>query len=220
MRSSVPAPRNVTLSPTRTLTSTMWPILHDIAGRTKVVYWQYMSIMLNHTIVAAKDRKESADFLTELFGLPDAQEFGHFLAVNVANDVSLDYAEVPDGEEIRPQHYAFLVSEDEFDSIYGKIRNRGIQHWADPRGKQAERDQPQRRRPRRLLPGSGRATTSRSSPGRTAPAAEPRASSTATPSPRRRDSAFGRSPRTDTRSAALPSTTGPRRRGPVRRRWR
>ena len=144
------------LADVRMRTSAMWPILHDIAGRTKVVYWQYMSIMLNHTIVAAKDKKESADFLTELFGLPDAQAFGHFLAVNVANDVSLDYAEVPDGEEIRPQHYAFLVSEDEFDSIYGKIRDRGIQHWADPRAKQTERDQPQRRRPWRLLPGSVR----------------------------------------------------------------
>ena len=98
-----------------------------------MVYWQYMSIMLNHTIVAARDKRESAAFLTELFGLPDAEPFGPFLAVNVANDVSLDYADAPDGDEIRPQHYAFLVSEDEFDSIYGKIRQRGIAHWADPR---------------------------------------------------------------------------------------
>ena len=93
-----------------------------------------MSIKLNHTIVAAKDKLESATFLTELFDLPDPEPFGHFLVVAVANDVSLDYAEVPDGQEIRPQHYAFLVSEDEFDSIYGKIREQGMQHWADPSG--------------------------------------------------------------------------------------
>jgi catechol 2,3-dioxygenase-like lactoylglutathione lyase family enzyme len=111
----------------------MSPILPDVAGRAKVVYWQYMSIMLNHTIVAARDKRESAAFLTELFGLPDAEPSGPFLAVNVANDVSLDYADAPDGDEIRPQHYAFLVSEDEFDSIYGKIGERGIAHWADPR---------------------------------------------------------------------------------------
>jgi extradiol dioxygenase family protein len=92
-----------------------------------------MSIMFNHTIIAAKDKKQSATWLTELFSLPDPEPFGHFLAVAVANDVSLDYAEVGDGEEIRPQHYAFLVSEDDFDSIYGKIRDRGIEHWADPR---------------------------------------------------------------------------------------
>jgi extradiol dioxygenase family protein len=111
----------------------MRPIFPDAVVRTKVVYWQYMSVQLNHTIVAAKDKYESAAFLTELFGLPDAQPFGHFLVVNVANGVSLDYAEVPGGEEIRPQHYAFLVSEDEFESIYGKIRDRGLEHWADPR---------------------------------------------------------------------------------------
>jgi extradiol dioxygenase family protein len=92
-----------------------------------------MSIMFNHTIIAAKDKKQSATWLTELFSLPDPEPFGHFLAVAVANDVSLDYAEVGEGEEIRPQHYAFLVSEDDFDSIYGKIRDRGIEHWADPR---------------------------------------------------------------------------------------
>ena len=92
-----------------------------------------MSIKFNHTIIAAKDKKQSASWLTELFSLPDPEPFGHFQAVAVANDVSLDYAEVGSGEEIRPQHYAFLVSEDDFDSIYGKIRDRGIEHWADPR---------------------------------------------------------------------------------------
>ena len=91
-----------------------------------------MTIKFNHTIVAARDKKQSATFLTELFDLPSPEPFAHFLTVIVANDVSLDYAEVPDGQEIRPQHYAFLVSEDEFDSIYGKIRGRGMEHWADP----------------------------------------------------------------------------------------
>lgn len=92
-----------------------------------------MAIALNHTIVAAKDREVSANFLTELFGLPDPIPFGPFLAVEVANGVSLDYAQLPDAEEFRPQHYAFLVSEDEFDAIYGKISARGMPHWADPR---------------------------------------------------------------------------------------
>jgi len=93
-----------------------------------------MSIKFNHTIIAAKDKKQSANFLTELFDLPEAQPFSHFLTVTVANEVSLDYAEVPDGQDFRPQHYAFLVSEEEFDAIYGKIRQRGMDHWADPRG--------------------------------------------------------------------------------------
>ncbi len=93
-----------------------------------------MAITFNHTIVAAKDRQESAKFFTDLFGLPPAQEFGPFLAVTLNHGVSLDYAQVGGGEEIRPQHYAFLVSEEEFDAIYGRIAEWGLQHWADPRG--------------------------------------------------------------------------------------
>jgi extradiol dioxygenase family protein len=91
-----------------------------------------MSIAFNHTIVAARDKRESAEFVAELFGLPNPEPFGHFLTVTLEHGASLDYADVSGGEEIRPQHYAFLVSEDDFDAIYGKIRSRGLEHWADP----------------------------------------------------------------------------------------
>src|SRR5271168_3340222 len=106
-----------------------------------------MPIEFNHTIVAAHDQRKSAEFVSELFGLPSPKPFGHFLAVALEHGATLDYAEVAAGEEIRPQHYAFLVSEDDFDAIYGKITSRGLQHWADPA---------RRRRARRLLPGPGR----------------------------------------------------------------
>lgn len=92
-----------------------------------------MPIAFNHTIVAAHDKRESATFLAELFGLPDPVPFGHFLTVELEHGANLDYADVPKDQEIRPQHYAFLVSEDDFDAIYGKIQSRGLQHWADPR---------------------------------------------------------------------------------------
>jgi len=91
-----------------------------------------MPIAFNHTIVAARDKRESAEFLSELFGLPSPMPFGHFLAVTLEHGATLDFADVPDGGEIRPQHYAFLVSEDDFDAIYGKIHSRGLEHWADP----------------------------------------------------------------------------------------
>jgi catechol 2,3-dioxygenase-like lactoylglutathione lyase family enzyme len=93
-----------------------------------------MAITFNHTIVAARDRQQSADFFTDLFGLPAARRFGPFLAVEINHGVSLDYAEVAADEDIHPQHYAFLVSEDEFDAIYGRVRERGLPHWADPHG--------------------------------------------------------------------------------------
>lgn len=92
-----------------------------------------MSISFNHTIVAAHDKVRSAQFLAELFGLPDPQPFGHFQVVALDHGASLDYAEVPESDQIHPQHYAFLVSEEEFDAIYGKISSRGLEHWADPR---------------------------------------------------------------------------------------
>lgn len=95
-----------------------------------------MAISFNHTIVAAKDRQESARFFTELFGLPAAKEFGPFLVVELNHGASLDYAQVGGDEEIRPQHYAFLVSEDEFDAIFQRIQQAGISYCADPQGKQ------------------------------------------------------------------------------------
>ncbi len=89
-----------------------------------------MKPQLNHTIVHARDRRESAEFLCELFGFDPPVAFGHFLVVEAGNGVSLDFMET-DGD-IPAQHYAFLVTEAEFDVIHGKIVDRGMAHWADP----------------------------------------------------------------------------------------
>lgn len=89
-----------------------------------------MTIELNHTIVAARDQQASATFLAEVLGLAAPTRFGPFLVVETANGVSLDYAETD--EDITPQHYAFLVSESEFDDIFGRIQAWGLPYWADP----------------------------------------------------------------------------------------
>jgi len=89
-----------------------------------------VSVDLNHTIVACRDQQRSAAFLTELLGLPSATRFGRFLVVSTDNGVSLDYAETD--REITAQHYAFLIGEDDFDAIFGRITVRSIEHWADP----------------------------------------------------------------------------------------
>ncbi|MEU7649489.1 VOC family protein [Streptomyces huasconensis] len=94
-----------------------------------------MSVELNHTIVHARDNRESAEFLTGLLGLEITQEWGPFIAVALNNGVTLDFATIP-AEHITPQHYAFLVSDAEFEAAYEKIRARGIPHWADPHQKQ------------------------------------------------------------------------------------
>src|SRR5687768_135338 len=89
-----------------------------------------MSVQLNHTIVSCRDKQRSATFLTEILGRPAAETYGPFLVVEVDNGVSLDFHET--GGHIAPQHYAFLIDEDDFDAIYGRIRDREIPHWADP----------------------------------------------------------------------------------------
>jgi catechol 2,3-dioxygenase-like lactoylglutathione lyase family enzyme len=84
---------------------------------------------LNHTIVGARDREATASFLTEILGLPAHRMVGHFAIVQVG-DTSLDFVETR--EEIASRHFAFLVSEPEFDEIFARITGRGLPYWADP----------------------------------------------------------------------------------------
>jgi catechol 2,3-dioxygenase-like lactoylglutathione lyase family enzyme len=89
-----------------------------------------MTIKLNHTIVHSRDQRAAATFFAELFGLPAPVPFGPFLGVEVSNEVTLDFLDA-DGEPAM-QHYAFLVSEAEFDQIFGRIQERNLAYWADP----------------------------------------------------------------------------------------
>jgi catechol 2,3-dioxygenase-like lactoylglutathione lyase family enzyme len=91
---------------------------------------ELMTIELNHTIVYSRDKRVSSDFLASLLGLPSPVAWGPFLAIGVANRVTLDFHDA-DGE-IDVQHYCFLVGEDEFDEIFGRIRAQGLPYWADP----------------------------------------------------------------------------------------
>lgn len=93
-----------------------------------------MSVELNHTIVTARDRQASAAFLADVLGLAAPTPFGPFMVVELANGVSLDFADAGGGD-ITPQHYAFLVSEAEFDEILGRIQARGLPYRADPHGR-------------------------------------------------------------------------------------
>ena len=89
-----------------------------------------MSVRLDHTIVWCRDQKRSATFLAEMLGRPAPTRFGPFLVVELDNGASLDFHETDD--PIAPQHYAFLIDEAEFDVIFGRVRERRLDHWADP----------------------------------------------------------------------------------------
>lgn len=93
-----------------------------------------MPVELNHTIVYCRDKHASARFLTEVLGLPAPTTFGPFAVVEVANGVSLDFLE----GDVHAQHYAFLVSEAEFDQIFQRLVGRGLPYWADPGQEEAQ----------------------------------------------------------------------------------
>lgn len=88
-----------------------------------------MPIQLNHTIVHSRDQHRSARFLADILGLPVAPPDGPFVPVHLANGVTLDYLTVA---EPRPQHYAFLTDDEEFDAAFARIRQAGIAYYADP----------------------------------------------------------------------------------------
>ena len=92
-----------------------------------------MVVELNHTIVGARDKAESAAFLTEILGLDPPVDAGHFLVVELSNGVSLDFADVANDVDIPSQHYAFLVSEAEFDEVHARVLEREITFWPHPR---------------------------------------------------------------------------------------
>jgi catechol 2,3-dioxygenase-like lactoylglutathione lyase family enzyme len=89
-----------------------------------------VSVQLNHTIVSCRDQQRSAAFLAGILGLPAPTRFGHFLVVEADNNVSLDFAE--NTGKFTPQHYAFLVGDEEFDAAFGRIRDQDLPYWADP----------------------------------------------------------------------------------------
>ncbi|MDJ0379938.1 VOC family protein [Streptomyces sp. G-G2] len=90
-----------------------------------------MSVELNHTIIFARDSRESAEFLAHILGLDVGAEWGPFIPVATANGVTLDFATLPTGT-VAAQHYAFLISEAEFDASFERIRAAGITYYADP----------------------------------------------------------------------------------------
>ena len=89
-----------------------------------------MSAQLNHTIVWCRDKQVSAGFLAEMLGRPAPGAFGPFAVVGLDNGVSMDFHDTV--EAIRPQHYAFLIDEADFDAVFGRIKAKGLDYWADP----------------------------------------------------------------------------------------
>lgn len=88
-----------------------------------------MAVELNHHIVPVTDRKAAAEWVAAILGLEPPTEWGPFFRVQLANNVELDFDE---WEPVRSMHYAFLISEQEFDEIFARITEQDVPYWADP----------------------------------------------------------------------------------------
>ena len=88
-----------------------------------------MTITLNHTIVPARDKRASAEFFARIFGLKVESPVGHFAAVRVNDTLTLDFAE---RAKFESHHYAFHVSDSEFDAIFARVLEAGLEYSSDP----------------------------------------------------------------------------------------
>lgn len=89
-----------------------------------------MAIELDHTIVPAHDKEESARFFARIFGLSYDGPMSHFAPVRVNDSLTLDF---DNADEFESHHYAFKVTEEEFDQIFGRIREDGVVYGSGPR---------------------------------------------------------------------------------------
>jgi len=108
----------------------------DTGVRQSNLQGMTMPAQLNHLIVYARDSQASANFLARILGLAAPTRFGPFHVVATANGVSMDFIEAD--AEIASQHYAFLISEAEFDEVFGRIRGMQLPFWADPGKRQPQ----------------------------------------------------------------------------------
>ena len=99
-----------------------------------------MAIVLDHTIVPAKDKVASAEFFAEIFGLKVKPGQGHFAQVQINESLTFDFADEPEawgGQGFDPRtgkshHYAFHISEAEFEAIFGRVKAKGLAYGSGP----------------------------------------------------------------------------------------
>ena len=87
-----------------------------------------MAITLDHTIIPSHDKEESARFFARIFDL-SYNGAGHFAPVRVNDELTLDFASATSVDSL---HYAFLVTEEEFDAIFSRIRAEGVSYGSGP----------------------------------------------------------------------------------------
>jgi catechol 2,3-dioxygenase-like lactoylglutathione lyase family enzyme len=89
-----------------------------------------MTIHLDHTIVPAHDKESSARFFARIFGLSYDGPMSHFAPVRINDPLTIDF---DNWDQFERHHYAFKVSEAEFDGIFDRVKAEGIAYGSGPR---------------------------------------------------------------------------------------
>ncbi|MBL4836160.1 MAG: VOC family protein [Kordiimonadaceae bacterium] len=89
-----------------------------------------LEITLNHTIVPAIDRVVSAKWYEDIFGFEFVKEWGPFAVVKVNSSLVLDFMNTEKG--FAHHHYAFKVSDQDFDAIFERIQTQNIRFGSGP----------------------------------------------------------------------------------------
>lgn len=88
-----------------------------------------MAIMLNHTIVPARDKAAAAKFFADIFGLKRGRS-GHFAPVRINKSLTLLFSD--EDRKFESHHYAFHVTKREFDAILGRVKKANIAFGSAP----------------------------------------------------------------------------------------
>jgi catechol 2,3-dioxygenase-like lactoylglutathione lyase family enzyme len=88
-----------------------------------------MTIVLDHTIVPAHDNEASAKFFARIFGLNYEGAMSHFAPVRLNDTLVMDFDTCSTFDS---HHYAFKVSEPEFDAIFQRVKDERLAYGSGP----------------------------------------------------------------------------------------
>jgi catechol 2,3-dioxygenase-like lactoylglutathione lyase family enzyme len=89
-----------------------------------------MAIVLNHTIVPARDKKMAARLFAQIFGLKE-EPVDYFAPVRINEQMTMLFSD--ENSKFDSHHYAFHVSDAEFEAIFKRIKAAGLAYGSDPR---------------------------------------------------------------------------------------
>jgi catechol 2,3-dioxygenase-like lactoylglutathione lyase family enzyme len=95
-----------------------------------------VSITLNHTIVPSRDKVKAARFYAKVFGFEYLGSFSHFIVVRVNDTLCLDF---DNRDNFESHHYAFKVTDREFDEIFGRVKSERVRYGSSPSEPENER---------------------------------------------------------------------------------